>query len=97
MKATATNNDNTRKEKLDFMYRPIQLKSKEDVDKVVKFASIYPHSVEVTSGSAVADPYSPLGLMSLVGRENVGLSFSDHDLGHRIKEINKCLHKAKIA
>lgn len=78
------------------MYRPIQLKSKEDVEKVVKFATIYPHAVQVTSGSAVADPYSPLGLMSLVGRENVGLSFSDHDLGPRMKEINRCLRKAGI-
>lgn len=78
------------------MLKQIQLKSKEDVDKIVKFATLYPYCTRVTCGNVTIDAMSVLGLMSLVGKENVKLLFSDHDGEQRNEELLKCLHKAKL-
>ena len=79
------------------MVRPIQLNTKEDAEKVVKFASKYPHLTQVSSGSVTVNAMSILGLLSLVGKNDLCLVFSDHDGTNRVKEINRCLRKAGIA
>lgn len=78
------------------MVRPIQLETQEDVEKVVKFAQTYPHQTKVSCGATTHDAMSILGLLSLVGRKDVCLVFSDHDGKNRISKINKYLRKAGI-
>ncbi len=78
------------------MLKQVQLKSKEDVDKVVKFAMLYPYSTRVTCGNVTIDACSVLGLMSLIGKDNVNLLFSDHNGEQRNEQLLKCLRKAKL-
>ena len=78
------------------MVRPITMNSEKDVEKVMKFAQKYGHSVQVSSGTTTVNAMSMLGLLSLVGKPNVNLIFSDHDGSNRVSKINRCLRKVGI-
>lgn len=78
------------------MVKPIEINSREDVEKIVHFADIYKHHVDVSCGSVIIDAKSVLGLLTLVGKSGTKLVFSDHDGEMRIHRLNRCLHKAGI-
>lgn len=78
------------------MVRPITINSREDVEKIVNFAQRYGHTVQVGNGITTVNAMSVIGLLSMVGKPNINLIFSDHDGADRISKINKCLRKAGI-
>lgn len=79
------------------MIRSISLKSRNDVSKIVKFASLYPYTVHVSGdGAVMVNAASILGLLSIVGINNPRLVFSDHTGGDRFSLIKRCMRRAGI-
>jgi phosphotransferase system HPr-like phosphotransfer protein len=81
------------------MHKPIEIKDRGDVEKVLKFAEVYGEKCHVsTSGAAMAAASSILGLLSLIGKAGCKLVFEEtKDAQSRNKQLKKIAKASKVA
>lgn len=75
------------------MIKPIELKSTVDVERINQMASRFECDIWVHSKDAMVDAKSLLGLMAMVGRNDLNLVFPDH-LPYKI--VERELKKSKL-